>query len=331
MKKGFAQFVPLVAIAFAILIGLSIISADKTTNNQDNILSSSDKDNGSSGSGSSGSGSSDSGSSGSSDSDSSDNPSTSTSSGPGSADTTRIESNTGDTRTRIETRPGETRIETRNEQGRFETRLKDDKEETKIRTGNLRIELKREGDKIVTTVKNENDEEVELEDEETDELLEDASAKLEVDGVKFATDSGRLDIIQNGRRVRINFPLSVNPTTGELFVTTPAGEKVVAILPDTAIQNMLSAGILTRVEPEPEPLPSPSPGATESATVVETGIELTQLNNQPVYIISGIKNKSFLGLVPVDLKLKVVVSAQNGQVLQTRQGLLTRLLDFFSI
>lgn len=323
MKKGFVQLFPIIAFAVALSLGLlAVTSISQTDNGQKpGILSSADDD--SPGSGSSGSGSSD-------DNDSKSE-SSSTSSGPGSTGTTRIESRTGDTRTRIETSPNETRVETSSREGRFVTRIEDDKEETKIRTGSLRIEIKREGDKVVTKIKNEQDEEVELEDEQENELLDDVENELEDRGLRIATDSGKPDIIQNGRRVRTNFPLSVNPATGELFVTTPAGEKVVAVLPDQAIQNMLAAGILTRVEPEPEPSPSPSPGATESAATAQTGVELTQVNNQPVYIISGFKGQNFLGIIPVDIKLKVVVSAENGNLLEIRQGVLTRLLDFFSI
>lgn len=344
MRKGFVHLIPILAAAVIVLIGVFAHINNKKIADVNKVLSSSDEDSshgGSSSSGSSGSGSSGSGES--SESKSGDENKSSSQTSPGStstsntnsgsrsSNTTKVESRTGQGTTKIETENDKTEIEVRNDQGRFKTKIEDGKEETKIRTGNLRIEIRQEGNKLVTKIKNENDEEIELEDKQENELLDEAENELENDGVKIATDSGHLDIIQNGRRARTNFPLSVNPATGELFVTTPAGEKVVAVLPDQAIQNMLKAGILTRVEPQPEPSPSPSPGATESATIAETGIELAQVNNNPVYIISGVKNKNFLGIVPVDLKLKVVVSAQNGQVVETRQGLLTRLLDFFSI
>lgn len=261
------------------------------------------------------------------------------SSGSGSSGSTDIESQTETTRTKIKTNEDKTKVEVRNEAGRFETKVEDGKEETKIRTGNLKIEIKTESGKSVLKVKNENDEEVELEDDEEDELFEELEKELEDDDIKLATGSADLGFIQKGRKVRTNFPLSVNPATGELFVTTPAGEKVVTILPDVAVQNMIKAGILTRVEEEPEPGASPSPEGTPSAqppegtptaSVSGAGIELTQENNEAVYLISGVRDEKFIGLVPVEIKLKTVVAVDDGSLLDIRQGFFSRLLDLLS-
>ena len=232
-----------------------------------------------------------------------------------------------------------TEIKTESEEGKFETKIEEDKEETKIRSGNLRIEIKTENGISVLKVKNENDEEVELGDEEEDELLEELEAELEDDDIELATGSAEIGFVQKGRKVRTNFPLSVNPATGELFVTTPAGEKVVTILPDVAVQNMIRAGILTRVEGEPEPEASPSPEGTPSAqppegttaaSVAGAGIELTQEDNEAVYVISGVKDENFIGLIPVGIKLKAVVAVDDGNLLDIKQGFFSRLLDLLS-
>src|SRR3989338_8237903 len=69
----------------------------------------------------------------------------------------------------------------------------------------------------------------------------------------------------SGRKIRTNFPITVNPLTNEKTVTTPSGTKTI-ILPEVAIQNMINAGFPVVLPPEPSPSPSSSPEATPSAT-----------------------------------------------------------------
>lgn len=46
---------------------------------------------------------------------------------------------------------------------------------------------------------------------------------------------------------KTNFPLQVNLETNELIVTTPKGSKVVTVLPDKAVENMLAANVLDQL------------------------------------------------------------------------------------
>ncbi len=342
-KKGLIHVIPLGVVLILFVSGLSILSVQSEQRQKEavgKVLSSSDGDGkGSSGKGSSGSVSGESGKSGSSDDDDS--------SGPGSANSFEVESKSGDGRIRIKTKDDKAKVEVRTEEGRFKTETKEGEEKTEIRTGGLKIRWERKGDRFELRVKNDDDEDVELDDEEEDELLDELEEHLEDDDIKIATGSADLGFIQRGRRVRTNFPLSVNPLTGELFVSTPAGEKVVTILPDVAVANMIRAGILTRVDEEPtadaSPVPEGTPSAegggtpsaepgegSPSASVEGAGIELTEQDSQPIYIISGVKSESFVGLFPVDIKLKTIVSAQSGGLLDIEQGFFYRLLDLFS-
>ncbi len=225
------------------------------------------------------------------------------------------------------------KIKTKNEATGFEseTEVEDGKEKTKVKFQNLKIEFEREGNKVIAKVKDENGEEVELEDDEKDELFQDLEDELSDDDITLATDSANPGFVQKGRRVRTNFPLSVNPVTGELFVTTPAGEKVVTILPSEAIENMIRAGIMTRTE-EP-PSPPPADEGTGSAQVISddnSAIELAQVNDEPVYIISGIKAQNLLGVVPVDIKIKTYVSTTDGSLMDIEQNFFSKLLDLLS-
>lgn len=337
-KKGIISAIPLSVIAILFIGGLSIISIRHEQGQKKSVgkvLSSSDEDEDSI----KGSSSSGSGTSGKSEDDDS--------SGPGSKDAFKVESKTDDSKVKIETKPNKTKIDVKTEEGRFKTEVRDGREKTTIKTDDLKIRWEVKNGIFKLTVKFKTGEDVEVEDDDEDELIEDAMDELEQDDIQVATGSAEPGFIQRGRRVRTNFPLSVNPLTGELFVVTPAGEKVVAILPDVAIQNMIRAGILTRVDEEPEPNVSPTPEATASAepggtpsaapgegtpsvSVEGAGIELTEVDSQPVYIISGVRSENFIGLVPVDIKLKAVVSAESGGLLDIRQGFLSRLLDLLS-
>lgn len=319
-QAGFVHIIPIIVMAVLTIGALGAIAQQEQKQKEavGRVLSSSDKeDDNNKGSNS---GSQDSRSKSSDEGNKS-----SDSRGRGSTGELKIESRRDEGKTKIETKPEKTKIEVRTGEGRFETKVEEGKEETKIRTGGLRIEIKREGDLVVTKIKNEQDEEVELEDDEKEELLEDLEEELEEDDIFIATEEAQPGFIQRGHRVRTNFPLSVNAATGELIVSTPAGEKVVAILPEVAIQNMIRAGILTRVIEPPAPVEG-----TASASVAGAGIELTQVNNQPVFVISGVRSQRFLGLVPVDIRVRAVVSVENGQLVDLQQGLLPRILDLVS-
>ena len=146
----------------------------------------------------------------------------------------------------------------------------------------------------------------------------------------------------SGRKIRTNFPITVNPLTNEKIVTTPSGTKVI-ILPEVAIQNMIKAGFPVVLPPEPSPSPSSSPEATPSATPSATpeaslsleteggGVVLTELNNELVYEIPAVKNQKFLGLFSVKIKVKGYVSAENGNILEIKKSLFDNIVDFLSV
>lgn len=110
-------------------------------------------------------------------------------------------------------------------------------------------------------------------------------------------------------QVQTNFPLSVDPKTNSLTVTTPQGVKSVVILPDVAIQNMISAGIIS----------------TQSAVVLGT-----DATGSAVYNVDGTKEKRLLGIFNVNIDKTAQVSAQNGQVISVSQDFLSKLLDLLS-
>lgn len=243
-------------------------------------------------------------------------------------------SNNSQSRTKVEVEKekDKLKIKAKNEETGFEseTEIEDGKEKTKIKFADIKIEYEREGDKIVAKFKDDNGEELELEASEEAEILEEAENEFEDDDIKIATGSAQTGFVQKGRRVRTNFPLSINPSTGELFVTTPSGVKVVTILPQEAIENMIQAGVLTRVEEPQLPTPPESTTSSSTITVEDAPIEITEVNNTPTYVISGVKAQKMFGFIPVDIKIKTYVSATDGSLTDIQESWLSRILDLIS-
>lgn len=117
---------------------------------------------------------------------------------------------------------------------------------------------------------------------------------------------------QEGLRVQVQgqTPISVNPTTRELTITTPEGTKVVTTLPNQALQNLVENGVLS----------------------TQSGINLTtDANGNPVYEINGVRYEKLLGLFTIAIDKTGQVSAQNGQIVGVSQSPLSRFLDLLSI
>lgn len=150
------------------------------------------------------------------------------------------------------------------------------------------------------------DEEVEIETE------------LEKEDVKIATAPGQIAVVNKSVGALSTFPLSVNPTTRQLTVTTPAGSKVVAVLPEKAINNMLAAHIMDDVISEK---------VNNSLASVPEMVKLEIKNGVLGYQVKGTKNHKLLGLILIKTEVETFVSAENGQVVETSQSLLGRILN----
>lgn len=130
--------------------------------------------------------------------------------------------------------------------------------------------------------------------------------------IKVRSGKNKFEFQQEGTKISVesNFPLSVNPDTKELTVTTPAGSRVVAILPQQAVDNMLANGMVTTT----------------------TGVDLKmETDGSLSYDIDGTKNEKLLGVFDVAVPKNLVISAETGQVLTVNQSTFSRILDFLSI
>jgi len=146
-------------------------------------------------------------------------------------------------------------------------------------------------------------------EEENEVEVKDGTNKSKI---KIRSGKNKFEFQQDGAKfsVESDFPLSVNPATRELTVTTPAGSRVIAVLPEQAIDNMLASGIVTTT----------------------TGVDLkTESDGSLSYNIDGVKDKKLLGVFDVAVPKNLIVSAETGQVLTVNQSTFSKILDFLSI
>ncbi|MDP3733355.1 MAG: hypothetical protein Q8Q91_02320, partial [Candidatus Daviesbacteria bacterium] len=196
-----------------------------------------------------------------------------------------------------------------------------EKIKSEIREGNLRVKYEIENGKvkIETKIKEaENENETELENEAEDEAIKEVEKELEKEDVKIATAPGQIALVNKKVGALSKFPLSIDPKTRQLTVTTPAGVKVVAVLPQAAIDNMLAAHIMDDVISEK---------ANNSLASIPDLVKLEVENGVLGYKVKGTKTHKLLGFIPIKSKVETFVSAENGQVVKTSQSFLGRILN----
>lgn len=164
--------------------------------------------------------------------------------------------------------------------------------------------------------------------------------RVEDHEIRIRAREDRLEIRQKGIGALTHFPISVNPQTNELTVTTPSGTRVVAVLPSVAVENILQSNIMDRIlasraapSPSPGETPEPEEEATEEAELEETDepeqeIELVERDGKLAFKIEGAKSVRFLNFLPVEVPITAHVSAQTGETLAISRPWFLTLFGF---
>ena len=215
----------------------------------------------------------------------------------------------------------------------------------KLESVNGNLLLNEEG--TITVV--DEDDEIEIEEGDEIEIGDGDDGVVEVE-----PEDGGIVIKSNGTRTRTNFPLSVDSSTNELIVTTPSGVKRVTVLPDVAIANMIKAGFIDVAttgggeEPTPDPSESPiatgsgSPTPTTSGSPTPSSTEVpepeavqvtltTTTDGELVYVVDGEKFEKLFGVFTVNIKKRLIISAETGEIMKIEKSLFNRILDVLSI
>lgn len=229
-------------------------------------------------------------------------------------------------KTESEDKKQETEIETLDGQ-KIKTKIEDDGT-TKIEIENGTVNLKYSivNGQVVLHVEDEDGEKVEIKDDELIKLENDVEDELEDDDIRLVpTTDNRLALAQNQTAALTNFPLSINVETKELVITTPAGQKVVTVLPDQAVQNLLATGIINTIV-----TPPPHIGAQNQLGPLTQVVEIESRDSETIYKIKGTKIHLLFGVIPLTTPVTAFVSTDTGLTVAKQQSILTNVIDFFS-
>jgi hypothetical protein len=194
-----------------------------------------------------------------------------------------------------------------------------------VENGSVKLKYRIENGQIVLAAEDEAGQKVEMSADKLNDLGNSVGDQLQEDNVKLLpTSDNQLAVVNNSIAATTTFPLSIDVGTKQLIVTTDSGQKVVAVLPDQAVQNLLATGIITKIA-------SPSGSLITTSQTPLTGVVSIQTqNDKVVYKVSGIKTQKLFGLIPVDTQTTALVSADSGQLVGQQRSLMTDIIDFLS-
>lgn len=338
-EKGVINLYLIVALVLIIIVlliasKLQVVKTypSKDISNVQGVLIAKGGDDDDSGSGNSGSGgSSNSGNSGSSDDDENDDSSQSSgSSGSSSSDTganapspkpTFKPAATSGVRIKDDSNKDKTKTEIRFGEGeKIKTRVEDGRTRIDVYSGGVKVRYEIRDGRVIIKAETEDGEEVEGQD------LFKIEDRLGKAGIKVATEGGKLVIARNNIGALSNFPLQLDLNTNQLVASTSAGLRVLTTLPDQAVQNMLAANVISRLDTQTL-LEQAQLGILTSVSDV---VALGERNGVPVYEINGLRDHRLLGFIPVTTQVTVVVSAQTGELITQEQSLLANVVDLLS-
>ena len=237
-------------------------------------------------------------------------------------DSEDVEDSSGSNSGKDQRKDEERTLEIRTVDGdRVKQEIRKDEIRTEIRSGGTRLKLERKDGELKMKMEQEDGEEEELEDQDRLRIRE------REDENEFEVEAGEEEgefVVRRGQTTaHTRFPLSINLLTNELVVTTPAGERVVTVLPDQAVQNMLGANVIDQLQAAVA-----SPGAALAAGTITLG----ERQGVPVYEIAGIRHHKFLGFIPVQTQVTAVVSAETGELVGTEDvSLVEQVVSLLSV
>jgi hypothetical protein len=146
--------------------------------------------------------------------------------------------------------------------------------------------------------------------------LDEATLKVEDrmgnERVRIASGSGSSLILYKGTKgAQTSLPLSINTSTNELTVTTPAGAKTVGVLPEEAIDRLKKNKVVDFVSGTKD-----ASASAEGLKDVDSIFNLDEQSGKLVYHMKGTKNKKLLWLFDVSIQKTVEISAENGDVVK---------------
>jgi len=152
--------------------------------------------------------------------------------------------------------------------------------------------------------------EVELEDETENEaeneLGEENGTQAQTENrLRIRVRNNKFELVQGANAVLTSFPITIDPATGQVFVTTPNGDVELKEMPDAVVQKALA-----------------------NLDTAES-VDLDSFKKLE-YKIKGSRSKKLLGLFPITIPVTAYYDAQTGQLVEEQVSLLNKLLGIIS-
>lgn len=110
--------------------------------------------------------------------------------------------------------------------------------------------------------------------------------------------SGQVSLNQGQTQAATSLPVAVDSQSHSVSVVSPEGQKNVTVLPEDAVDQVVSKGLMS-----------------QEATSAKPATQIQVDKNQAVYQIAGDKQLNLLNVVKFNVPVKVEMSAQTGRVL----------------
>lgn len=130
-------------------------------------------------------------------------------------------------------------------------------------------------------------------------------------------------IKSNNVEASTDLKVNVSTDSSKISVITNSGEHDIKILPSLAVQNLLTLDVISSVKS----LSNQDVASSDSS--INT-INLTEIDDNPVFEIEGVLEKKVLGFFPVAFNKKVYVSVDNGKIVKTDETITDKILQVIS-
>ncbi|MCL5784070.1 MAG: hypothetical protein M1142_01790 [Patescibacteria group bacterium] len=201
------------------------------------------------------------------------------------------------------------------------TQNKETEQETKDQEDKLKQEQESKDKEKETEKKLEKTDTKEVETKNQEKSLETESGEAsgsskesqgKREDVEIGTEGNDFKLQSQGQTALSNFPLYINQATGQLYVNTPQGAKMIRVLPPQAAAIATTAGVVNKIE-----------------GMEITNTSLPEATNEATVTVSGLKVGKMFGLIPVSVPVQTVIGANSGLVFQNIEPFWLKVLSPF--
>ena len=168
------------------------------------------------------------------------------------------------------------------------------------------LEIKTEdGGELKLKIKETQDGQMELSKLKYDLIKQELEIKLEDGNLRIRVEGDNFELIDGASKVLTNFPITADPLTGQIFVTTPKGIVELKQMPDSILEKALAHG-----------------GTAE--------IKDLQSIKELEYRVESESVEKLLGLFPISIPSVGYYDSQTGEIIEEQISLINRILSALS-